>query len=505
MSGLLSTASSREYTLRDALTVVFKRRAVIATFFVAVMSAVVVVTFVIAPTYEVSAAIVLKKTRADVSLKEGPGTVTEEEVNSETQLLQSRPLIEEVLKTLQVGNEEKPKDAFQRATAWMYERLRGYRLSPFEGLVLELQRKLTVTPIRKSNVVEISYRSQDPVWATNVVRTFTEKHLETRSRVYQPPQAAAFFEEQVRASKERLVQREKELEDFLEHADVTVIKGPAGTESLAAQKTAGLQQMSDLQNRLAETSAAVHEYEETVATLEERLSSEPDRLPSANRLNLDPAREEVEKELVGLQMRRDELIQKYTSDNRLVRDIDTRIALAQGRLTQLQQRMGGIDRTEPNPVYQQLRTDMLRARANMEGARARRDTLYAQIAAFRHAGERMNAKSLELERLRRELNTAEEAYNLYQKKSEEARISTAMDQEKILSVSIARPATLPLRPVAPNKRLNLVLGLFLAIVGSLGLAFGLEYLDHTFTSGLDVERRLGIPLLASIPEERPAG
>ncbi len=504
MSLPLSPASSREYALRDALTVLFKRRAVVVTTFLLVMTAVVLVTFLIAPTYEVSAAIVLKKTRADVSLKDAPGTVTEEEVNSETQLLLSRALVEEVLKTLKVGNEEKPKNGFQQAKAWVHERLRGYRLSPFEGLVLELQRKVKVTPIRKSNVVEVSYRSQDPAWATNVVRTFTEKHLEMRSRVYQPPQAVAFFEEQVRASKERLVQREGELEDFLRGADVTIIKGPVGTESLAAQKESELQQLSELQKRRAETSAVVHEYEETVAALEKRLAREPARLPSANRLNLDPTIEEVEKELVTLQLRRDELIQKYTAENRLVRDIDTRIALARERRQEVQQRLGDIDRTEPNPVHQQLRTEMLRTRANLEGARARGDSLAGQIAAFRQTGEAMNAKSLDLERLRREVTTAEEAYSLYQKKFEEARISLAMDQEKILSVSIARPATVPLRPVAPNKRLNLVLGLLLAIGSAVGLAFVLESLDHTFTTGLDVERRLGIPLLASIPEERRA-
>jgi len=504
MSRPLSLAPSGEYTLRDALTVLFKRRTAVVTFFLVVMTLVVLATFLIAPTYEVSGAIVLKKARADVSPKDVPGSVTEEEVNSETQLLLSRPLIEEVLKALKVGNEPKPMRLYERATTWVYERLRGYRLSPFDALVLDLQRRLKVTPIRKSNVVEISYRSKDPVWATNVVRTFMEKHLEMRSRVYQPPQAVAFFEQQVREAKDRLARGDKDLESFREGADLTVIKGPAGTESLSAQKEAALQQLSDLEKRLAETGASVHEYERMVEELGLRLSAEPVRLASANRLNLDPTIEEVEKELVSLQLRRDELIQKYTPDNRLVRDIDTRIALARERRQEVQDRLGTIDRTEPNPVHQQLRAEMLRAQANLEGARARQASLIAQVAASQQKAEQLNRKSLALEQLRREVNTAEESYNLYQKKFEEARISTAMDQEKILSVSIARPATLPLRPVAPNKKVNLALGLFLAIVGGVGLAFVLEYLDHTFTTGLDVERRLGIPLLASIPEQRRA-
>ena len=94
---------------------------------------------------------------------------------------------------------------------------------------------------------------------------------------------------------------------------------------------------------------------------------------------------------------------------------------------------------------------------------------------------------------------------LYQKKHEEARISAAMDQQRIVNVSIAQPAQRPLRPVAPNKLLNLLLGLLLGVFGGLGLAFVTEYLDHSFTTGHDLEARLGIPLLGAIPEQPSFG
>ncbi len=94
---------------------------------------------------------------------------------------------------------------------------------------------------------------------------------------------------------------------------------------------------------------------------------------------------------------------------------------------------------------------------------------------------------------------------LYQKKHEEARISAAMDQQRIVNVSIAQPAQRPLRPVAPNKPLNLVLGLLLGTFGGLGLAFVTEYFDHSFTTGRGLEARLGIPLLGTIPEHASIG
>ena len=55
-------------------------------------------------------------------------------------------------------------------------------------------------------------------------------------------------------------------------------------------------------------------------------------------------------------------------------------------------------------------------------------------------------------------NNVEEArknYQLYLKKFEEARISDAMDSEKITSVSVIENAQVPFKPVSPNVLLNL--------------------------------------------------
>jgi capsular polysaccharide biosynthesis protein len=45
------------------------------------------------------------------------------------------------------------------------------------------------------------------------------------------------------------------------------------------------------------------------------------------------------------------------------------------------------------------------------------------------------------------------------------------------------------------------IALLIGITGGLGLAFGVEsYLDHSFTNGDEIERRLGLVHVASIPD-----
>jgi uncharacterized protein involved in exopolysaccharide biosynthesis len=239
---------------------------------------------------------------------------------------------------------------------------------------------------------------------------------------------------------------------------------------------------------------------ERVAALEAQLASEPDRLPSSLRLNQDPTTEELERALVTLQLKRDALVRDFTPENRQVRDVEEQIQAAQKRLKGAEERVASINRTEINPIHQGVKAQALSARADLTGARARYESLRTQVASQRQQLDQLTQKSLTMDGLRRETKAAEEAYLLYQRKHEEARISAAMDQQRIVNVAIAQPAKRPLRPVSPRKSLNLLLGLLLGAIGGLGLAFVAEFFDHSFTSGHDLEVRLGIPLLGAIPD-----
>jgi capsular exopolysaccharide synthesis family protein len=86
---------------------------------------------------------------------------------------------------------------------------------------------------------------------------------------------------------------------------------------------------------------------------------------------------------------------------------------------------------------------------------------------------------------------------------EEARISNAMDNQKIANISVVEPALPPLKPVAPNKRLNVMLSIFLGIFAGFGAAFFSEFSSHTFTNNEDINKQLDLPVFASIPEPEP--
>lgn len=66
--------------------------------------------------------------------------------------------------------------------------------------------------------------------------------------------------------------------------------------------------------------------------------------------------------------------------------------------------------------------------------------------------------------------------------------------------TIYAKAEVETRPAKPNVMINLVLGAILGLMFGLGLAFFLEYMDTTVKSLDDVEKFLGVPVLAVVPK-----
>ncbi|NUN23363.1 MAG: lipopolysaccharide biosynthesis protein [Candidatus Jettenia caeni] len=69
------------------------------------------------------------------------------------------------------------------------------------------------------------------------------------------------------------------------------------------------------------------------------------------------------------------------------------------------------------------------------------------------------------------------------------------------TVKVIEQAQIPLRPIGISKRITMVIALFMGLFVGVMLTFGLEYIDHTLKSPLDVETFLNVPILGSLPRK----
>ena len=107
-------------------------------------------------------------------------------------------------------------------------------------------------------------------------------------------------------------------------------------------------------------------------------------------------------------------------------------------------------------------------------------------------------KLLPFEKAQRELDVQRAILEALQARVAQEGISLEVPRT---AVEIVDPAEPPLRQVSPNIAVNIVLSLVIGLVGAIGLAFFIEYLDTSVKTVDDVERSMGLPVLGVIPQK----
>jgi len=474
----METIEFRQSSLRDFLHIIFKRKNQILLFFAVTVCTVVVGTFVTRPTYEAKAQILVKMGRENLYIP--PNSTNSQvinfsrdnQINSEIELLKSQSLAETVIKSL--GPETIYKNLDHKNT------------------VLNFQTSLSVEGIKKSDVIEVSFKHKDPEMAALIVNTLANAYLDEHLLVHKNPQSYNFFEDQSQALKTKLEQSEATLETFKKQNRVT---------ALGEQQKLLLKDIADLNAELNRTLSQESETRNRMLQIRQQLDKTPETIPQGKEVDHNPYLiSNLEARLVELQLKEKELLAKYTPQSRLVKNVKEEIQMVQERLAQNEKKQYGKSRVGLNTTYQRLQEEFFRNQAEAKALAAKREIQNTQLTDYQGKLEQLNQMEVTLNQLEQSVDVNRQNYRLYLAKFEESRISDAMDNKKMANVSLMQSALTPLKPVSPKVLLNIVLSIFLGGFGGLGLAFFTEYLDDSLGKPEQVEKVLQLPVLASIPK-----
>ncbi len=470
-------------SLRDILNILFKHKARMITIFATIVITVTVGSFLMAPVYEASSKVLVKFGRENVFTPTSPtaggnqpilfDSSREERLNSEIEIFRGRNLIETALTKLGVTTiyptiDQKP----------LIPRPWAKELTPLEKATMAFEKKLSIEGVKKSDVIEIKFEHTDPVIAAQAVNSLTDAFLDHHLLVYKQSQQYSFFDEQVKLLDKKLKDSENELEGLRRQHNIS---------SLEEQKTLLLNQISGLEVELAGTRSAISENEGKMSALKAGGSSNLAELKLGTETELNPyAISSIRNRLSELKLKEEELLAKYTEESIMVTNVRKEIQTAQDLLNK-------EEKTYHDKSVTSITHDLTALRSKEASQRA-------HLEEYREALSRINTIELRLKELERDVKLNEENYQLYIKNMEEARISDAMDSQKIANISVIEPAQPPIKPVKPKKLLNILLSIILGSFAALGVAFSSEYLSHTFNNSAEVKSKLGIQVLATIPE-----
>lgn len=494
-------------SFRDILHVIFKRKIQILLFFSITIFTVAIGTYLVRPTYEATAQILVKTGRENIYVptpavggtsKPVISFTREEQINSEIEILRSLFLAEKVVELLGPGviyedlNGSGPGPLGFLRRLFQTTQTTGSSQSTLQRAAIKLQQGLTVKAVPLSNVINIRFRHKDPHLAVTTADTLVRLYFDRHLQIHRSPESNGFFRRQSEIVRKKLKQAEENLETFKEKHHLT---------SLEEERSLLLRQQGDLRTALNQILSQEVETESRLRQLRHQLATTPKTIPLSEEIDHNPlVITSLQAKLVDLKLKEHELLAKYTAQSHLVQSIGDNIAMVQKELAEQEARRHGKTRIGVSPVYQTLEQELFRNQAELKALRAKKESYRAHTADSQKALEKLNRLEMEFNHLQQEVEIDRQNYRLYLTRFEESRISDAMDTEKIANVKLIEPAKRPLKPVSPNLRLNMVLAIFLGGFGALGLAYFSEHLADSLEKEEDVENYLRVPVLASIPE-----
>jgi succinoglycan biosynthesis transport protein ExoP len=452
--------------LKDLLRIFRKRRAVILIIFAIVVLGTTIFTLRLPRVYEAETTLRVKQAKglSDSLLSElpvGNPLASKQLMSTYVEIIKSRLVIKEVIKLL------------ERA---------GVKALNYQTVF----KRIIISPVRDTEILKIQARAGSPLEARLLANTVVTVFLQCLSELMQSQQTVIrkFIAGRLVESRLELAQAELALQNYKSRQKIVA---PAEeTKALVAQ-------MAEFHKLAAENRIVLATGAARVGLANQQLANEKPGFMAENSLIAQCKGKlvDLEAELVGL-------IQKYTENHPRVMALRATINEVKRKLNEEINRVVNREAVSLNPVHQSILQDKLKAEAELAAALAQKSVLDAIMARNEAVLLQLPAKEAGLARLMRDSLLAQEIYIMLAKRYEEARISEAMQPTDVQVLDRA-VAPDPTQPIAPNRKTNIGVGVFLGLLLGMGLAIVLEFFNKTIIGAEDVERYLDLPVLGNIP------
>jgi len=331
---------------------------------------------------------------------------------------------------------------------------------------------VSVTPIKASNLVDVSFVDRSPELAAEVVNTLAVQYVEQNFDL-----------------------RQQNMARSLEWLGDELVR----------------------QKRLVETSErAMAEYRERedALSLEDRQNIVIDRLNRLNEAATDARAGRAQKESLYRQV--DALGGSVSADtlpeifqNEFIQSIRLQLAALDRQKAQLSERYGDkhpeiltVD-AQIADTTRHLRLEVSRAveaiRQDYEAARLEEGSLAQELEVQKDLASDLDRKSVAYTVLQRDAESNRELYLSLLRREKELQV---LANSRGNNVRLVEAAAVPLAPFSPDMRRSAILATLVGVLLAVGLAVGLDHLDDTVRTPEDVTRKLGLPFLGMIPAVR---
>jgi capsular exopolysaccharide synthesis family protein len=398
-------------------------------------------------------------------------------------LLESRGLAERVVQNLRLAEDPffnpggKPLHVNAEGAAHTAEADLA-DLTALGGLANRLRGGLEVDPIRQTQMVTLTYRSTNPEFAARAVNGFAEAFIDwgIENRSTTAGNASTFLTSQIETLKKEIGDKEAQLQNVSRTSNIVELE--SGSNVTMQRLEALNKSYSDaLRNRIEKEAF----YRELLSGPKEAIAES-----QSDGLVTDLKRKQLE-------MERDYEIGLKTYKKDFPKMLELEAAIGKGR-----QHLAGVveemvDKARKTS-YAEFQTALREERGLLEEMRGLKSEVLDESSA-----------SAEYRNLTLEADTRRNLLDQVLKAQSETDVTARLQGTRESNVRIVDRALAPGGPAGPNLKQDLSSGLLIGLLAGLGLVLLLEYMDRTVKTAEQLERLLGLPALAVIPDITDTG
>jgi uncharacterized protein involved in exopolysaccharide biosynthesis len=406
-----------------------------------------------------------------------PSEVTDTQVNSELEILHSHDVIDTIADPDWVADPSGPRDP---------ETIRRH-----EKLLTAFEKRFRTEAVLRTDVINVSILAETPEKAKDQLERLTAAYLTEHRRLQRLGGASVFFASEAERIRKDWDAASQKLVSFQQGHQIL---------SLANREAALESQITDHERDLLATDESLKEMDAKLAGSSRRLNDLPMRQTTEEKVLPNPeSLGHLNTLLVELENRRTALLTNYKADDRAVRELDQQIATTKAALNDATRMTSHEETTDIDPAWQQLHKDYLETQIARQQAEAHRASTTSELAGLKQELVNLQGMTVDFNNLEAQANRLKENYELYAQKRDQARIEDAMDEQKLLNVTIAQQPTLSYEVARPKRLTNIALGSATAMLLGFCLLYFTEISRTTIATPREFDRYSRHPLLATLP------
>lgn len=338
-----------------------------------------------------------------------------------------------------------------------------------------LDRNISINPTRLSRLVDIAFTSPQAAFSARVANAWAENFIQTNleRKVQATSYGRNLLERQLQLQKQRLDESQRQLVGYASQQEII---------NLPAQNSGSNGPVTSERSIVADDLAALN----TALT-----QATADRIEAEARYRSGGAAG-ASREALGnvainsLRQRRAELSAQY---QQMMVQFEPGYPAAQALKSQIDQLDRAIGREES------------RVTGSIEGAyrsaAARENALQAKVNQLKSSYLDDRRRSIQYNIYQQEVDTNRALYDGLLQRYKEIGVANGVG---VNNISVVDTADEPQKPSSPRLILNLLVSLLSGLALGAIVAFALEQMDEAFGDPGEVERKLGLPLLGSVPK-----